>query len=480
MATEARRGGTRGAALADVYVDHMRTTGRLNPRTINAYAAKIRHLDSYCAARGLQIENLTEADLRRYLAHFASESGGSAQQRRAALSGLYSYAREIGLRTDDNPMDAIRPLSRPPAQQRRRPGRLSAKIGRLSERDQMIMSFLRELSEPRPKLGEVFEIDEEPPVGPSVMIKDSRGRSRPLHLTDQARQILDRLGGNLGSQRTLQKHVQKRIGNVTVTELLQGSRAEVRVEMHPELEDRLHSLMAHGQYEEAAKNAFGFLEVRLRDLVGDEHFGRRTIETAFGKSGIHADAFDRDIDRQDFRDLMWGAFGWYLNRLKHGRVSFQDAMQGREVVLLADLLLRELDDVTDTLRLKQLELAPHSERDARITERGVRALSETEFEKWVIRCYRGTYATAEWDHLGIDGWTDGPELPIQVKQQEHVGRPTVDKFETAIERSRKSRGILVAYSFSKRAEEEAERTRQTGRVDVELVTVRDLIRERTE
>ncbi|MDQ3986683.1 MAG: restriction endonuclease [Actinomycetota bacterium] len=67
-------------------------------------------------------------------------------------------------------------------------------------------------------------------------------------------------------------------------------------------------------------------------------------------------------------------------------------------------------------------------------------------------------------------------FPIQAKQQDRVGRNVVDNFETAVERAGQRKGFLVAFSFTKNAEEEAERAKAAGKVDVQLVTVAELIR----
>jgi hypothetical protein len=68
-------------------------------------------------------------------------------------------------------------------------------------------------------------------------------------------------------------------------------------------------------------------------------------------------------------------------------------------------------------------------------------------------------------------------LPIQAKQhQKPVGREHLDKFETAIERSGKHMGYLVAFEFTKDAYEEAARSRQVGKNAVVLVRVEDVLK----
>ena len=65
--------------------------------------------------------------------------------------------------------------------------------------------------------------------------------------------------------------------------------------------------------------------------------------------------------------------------------------------------------------------------------------------------------------------------PIQVKQSEGIGRNVVDNFETAVKRSGKANGQIVAFSFGKGAHEEAARAKADG-LDIALVTVADLLK----
>lgn len=43
------------------------------------------------------------------------------------------------------------------------------------------------------------------------------------------------------------------------------------------------------------------------------------------------------------------------------------------------------------------------------------------------------------------------ETPIQVKQSENVGRNVIDNFETAMQRIKKDKGYIIAFSFGKGA-----------------------------
>ncbi len=106
----------------------------------------------------------------------------------------------------------------------------------------------------------------------------------------------------------------------------------------------------------------------------------------------------------------------------------------------------------------------------------LKKLGHYEFQNWVIDRVDGIRSAKKSRDMGIDGWSFFERLPIQVKQwRKPVGREEVDKFETAIERSGKHMGYLVAFEFTKDAYEEAARSRQVGKNAVTLVRVKDVL-----
>lgn len=106
----------------------------------------------------------------------------------------------------------------------------------------------------------------------------------------------------------------------------------------------------------------------------------------------------------------------------------------------------------------------------------LKKLGHYEFQKWVIDQVGGIRSAKKGRDMGIDGWSFFERLPIQVKQhRKAVGREEVDKFETAVERSGKHMGFLVAFEFTKDAYEEAARSRQVGKNAVTLVRVEDVL-----
>src|SRR5207249_5273238 len=97
-----------------------------------------------------------------------------------------------------------------------------------------------------------------------------------------------------------------------------------------------------------------------------------------------------------------------------------------------------------------------------------------EFQTLVCHKLGARAAKRERGDMGIDGWlTDG--RPLQIKRQDGVGRPVVDAFETAIRRTGNSNGVIVAFSFSRGAYDEADRARKEDGIEVELRTVTQVL-----
>lgn len=111
-----------------------------------------------------------------------------------------------------------------------------------------------------------------------------------------------------------------------------------------------------------------------------------------------------------------------------------------------------------------------------VTEADLKDLRPFEFQNWVIQRVLGTHSPRKSGDMGIDGYSFFEQLPIQVKQSERVGRNVVDNFETAVERSGKHMGYVVAFSFTKGAYEEAARAKAREKAAIVLVKVSDLVR----
>jgi hypothetical protein len=105
----------------------------------------------------------------------------------------------------------------------------------------------------------------------------------------------------------------------------------------------------------------------------------------------------------------------------------------------------------------------------------LRELKPFEFENWVIRSVDGQRSPRQTGDMGNDGFSFLDQSPIQVKRSDSVGRGVVDNFETAIERYGAKKGYVVAFSFTSGAHDEVARVEADKGLDIELVTVRDLL-----
>jgi len=112
-----------------------------------------------------------------------------------------------------------------------------------------------------------------------------------------------------------------------------------------------------------------------------------------------------------------------------------------------------------------------------VTLEQLRALKPFEFQNWVIQRMHGTHAPRKTSDMGIDGYSFMLHEPVQVKQSESVGRPVVDAFQTAVQRTGKAKGYIVGLSFTKGAHEEAARVKATIGMEIVLVTAAALLRD---
>jgi len=66
-------------------------------------------------------------------------------------------------------------------------------------------------------------------------------------------------------------------------------------------------------------------------------------------------------------------------------------------------------------------------------------------------------------------------IPIQVKQKDKVGRPDIDEFYAAIRRDKRKRGFFAAFGYADTARKECERLWLDEQINIQLVTVKQLI-----
>lgn len=105
----------------------------------------------------------------------------------------------------------------------------------------------------------------------------------------------------------------------------------------------------------------------------------------------------------------------------------------------------------------------------------LRRLKPFEFQNWIINAIFGTHSPRPVKDMGIDGYTFFTRDPVQVKQEEKVGRETLDKFETAIRRVKSSTGYVIGFDFTKDSYDEAARARSEEGMDIRLVKVAEVL-----
>ena len=124
-------------------------------------------------------------------------------------------------------------------------------------------------------------------------------------------------------------------------------------------------------------------------------------------------------------------------------------------------------------RMRRLHVSPNVV-GMPLTEDELRKLPPFEFQNWVCKRLFGRVSRRKTSDMGIDGYTfEG--YPIQVKQSDNVGRNVVDNFETAMRRKKKTKGVIVAFSFSRGAYEEIARAKLHEGLEIKAITVRELI-----
>jgi DNA modification methylase len=106
----------------------------------------------------------------------------------------------------------------------------------------------------------------------------------------------------------------------------------------------------------------------------------------------------------------------------------------------------------------------------------LRRLGHFEFQNWVVQRVMGTPSSRLTSDMGVDGYSFFEQLPIQVKQRDHVGRPDIDTFRTAVERDGKHKGFVVAFSFTRGAIDEVARLRKADNIEIVLVKAEDIVR----
>jgi DNA modification methylase len=132
-------------------------------------------------------------------------------------------------------------------------------------------------------------------------------------------------------------------------------------------------------------------------------------------------------------------------------------------------------------------------RDLPWTIAKLKAIPPFEFENWAVIALGGIPNKVQVGDMGIDGRifpvgtkpTDRSEdnmfagdwFPIQVKQNEKVGRPDIDQFEAVMEREDRTKGFFVGFAFTEDAERERNSFYKRTKRQIQLITVQEILDE---
>lgn len=387
-----------------------------------------------------------------------------------ALQNFFGFLKETG-RREENPVEKVQFKKHPVVTRPTKSvSQVSQKLGRLASHHQDIANFAMELAAADATLMEVFSIDEDTPVPPQVRVKNGRGDLRLITISPQAQKKLNEWGGKLPiGIRAFQRALEK--VNLSPKLLGEPSRSSLAVELHPRVEQTLQSSLVGGNFSDATSKAFFEVRQLLRHLGDPDHDG--PIDGAFIEELDLDPYFISKRDAKHFKMLLTSSIALFSEEESRGRLLRDDTTVGRESVALGDMLVRLLELFLD-IRSRHASELDKARPVEGVTEIQLKQLRPFEFQNWVVRRFHGKLAPTLTSDMGIDGYAQYGE-PIQVKQSERVTRDEIDRFETAVERTGHPKGFIVAFSFSDNAYLEADRARETGKVDIRLVTVKELL-----
>lgn len=133
-------------------------------------------------------------------------------------------------------------------------------------------------------------------------------------------------------------------------------------------------------------------------------------------------------------------------------------------------------------------------RDLPKSAEELRTYPAFEFQNWAVNALGGIPSRTKVKDKGIDGkiypihdikkekgkaidlFGDIDRyIPIQVKRTDQVGSPDIEKFETAMKRDKRNKGIFVGFDFSRDALSEIRRAERDEGLGIEPITVAEII-----
>jgi uncharacterized protein (TIGR02391 family) len=120
---------------------------------------------------------------------------------------------------------------------------------------------------------------------------------------------------------------------------------QISLALHPSIDHIVRSQFLLGEYELAVFAAFKAVEVKVRTLGGFSNnlIGTKLMQEAFKTGGPLSDTSLDPGEQVSIMQLYSGALGAFKNPSSHRQVDYQDVTLASESVVVADLLLRMLD-----------------------------------------------------------------------------------------------------------------------------------------
>lgn len=157
--------------------------------------------------------------------------------------------------------------------------------------------------------------------------------------------LIARIPGSEGEWSYVTSRGRELIDNPNALQTIQATE-RINIGLHQSIALRIRSQFLLGEYESAVFLAFREVEIRVRRMGAfpDRLLGVDLMHQAFNKTtGPLADKSLDGGEQQAIMDLFAGAIGSFKNPSSHRQVDYGDVTLASEAVLLADLLLRILD-----------------------------------------------------------------------------------------------------------------------------------------
>jgi uncharacterized protein (TIGR02391 family) len=303
------------------------------------------------------IEDVSEEDLREFQFAWRQEVARTWNRKCAAIREFCRYLVLVEDRLDD-PSTVLK--NRPQHRRHPRdPDELELLISALEPTTRLVAQLVRETGWSLELLQQVEVRPDRIPA--TIRARDKQGKERVVELTPVGREVLQRLGGRLPKRKRSWQREFQEAGFRAIDVAKMGPSRSLSLEaLHPRITLEVRRQILTGTPELAVFAAFKEVEIRVRELTGmpSSVVGVDLMKQAFRRGGPLANATLDPGEQEAIMALFWGGIGVFKNPSSHRQVQFKDTTLIREVILLADLLHRMLDDVEQNLETQRAPNGP--------------------------------------------------------------------------------------------------------------------------